>query len=166
MNMKAELFAALSGWAAALVAATLAAIQFFIGRRQAQAALTSAQAALMNARTVGRYKIAEFRQNWINKVIDTLCEHHAIIMSSDVNVQLPVEDRKKLAASRTRLEILLNPDEEDTVALVEAIDLIGASKSGAERDDHADEMLTVARRLLKREWDRIKQELGPESTVH
>jgi hypothetical protein len=163
--MNAQTFAAWSGWGAALVAATVAGIQLYIGRNQAQAALTSAEAALMNAKNAGRYKIAEFRQNWINKVIDTLCEHHSIAMTQQADEPLPAGEHKKLASARTRLEILLNPDEPDTVSLLEAIDKIDSSNTARDREVAASEMLTIARRALKREWVRIKDELSHQPTI-
>jgi hypothetical protein len=68
-------------------------------------------------------------------------------------------DNKNLRSSRTKLEILLNPDEPNTVEFLKKIDDIDAAGTIQERDKSAAEMLTVARRLLKREWVRIKDEL-------
>jgi hypothetical protein len=158
--------------ACAAVAVTLTGVtfQFFIGRKQAQAALvsaqaalenakngeTSAQAALINARNAGRYRIAEFRQAWIYKVIDALGEYNSIVLSRSTGDDLTPEAKKALSASRTRLEILLNPDEADTIELTKGIDGLYHNQDRA----HVDEVLTPARRLLKREWDRIKEELS------
>jgi hypothetical protein len=151
---------AVAGWAAAAVAATVAGIQFYVGRKQAQAALTSAQAALINAKNAGRYRIAEFRQAWIYKVIDALCEYNAIVLSRDSTDPLKPEEKKALSTSRTRLEILLNPTEVDTVELVKGMDALYHNHDRA----HIDAVLTPARRLLKREWDRIKDELSHQPT--
>jgi len=63
------------------------------------------------------------RQKWIDKVIDTLSEHHAVLTLREGGRRaLGEDDAKKLSALRTKLEILLNPDEEDTVTLLRAID--------------------------------------------
>lgn len=158
LTWDASTISALAAAGAALVAATVAGIQFWTGRRQSKAALISAQAALMNATNAGRHTVAEFRQNWINKVIDTLCDHHSITMARPEG-ELSLVDERKLSSARTQLEILLNPDEPDTVELLKNIDAIDESKTETERKERAGEMLTVARRLLKREWDRIKKEL-------
>jgi hypothetical protein len=68
--MDAASISALAAWAAAFVAATGAGFQFFVGRKQATAALISANAALKNSENSGRHKKAEYRQAWINRVID------------------------------------------------------------------------------------------------
>jgi len=157
--MDASTLSATAASVAAVVAATVARIQLYIGRKQASAALTSAQAALMNATNVGRHMVAEFRQKWIDKVIDTLCEHHSIIMSSPIEHERTAEENKTLLAARTKLAILLNPDEEDTVALLAKITEIAGARTSSEREAKSTEMLAVARPLLKREWVRIKNDL-------
>jgi hypothetical protein len=158
-QMDAATISALAASGAALVAATVAGVQFWMGRRQSEAALTSAKAALMNAESAGRHTVAEFRQKWIDKVIGTLCEHHSIIMTRPEGQPILLGDNKNLRSSRTKLEILLNPDEPNTVEFLKKIDDIDAAGTIQERDKSAAEMLTVARRLLKREWVRIKDEL-------
>lgn len=158
--MEAATISALAAWAAAAVAATGATFQFFIGRKQASAALISANAALKNSQNAGRHKVAEFRQAWINRVIDTLCEHHAIVSTIPVGQAPSTEDERKLAGLRTKLGILLNPDEPDTVVLLKEIDKIDNSKTDQEFADGEAQMLVVSRRLLKREWARLKDELA------
>jgi hypothetical protein len=66
------------------------------------------------------------------------------------------EDDKALAAAKTKLQILLNPDEADTVALLGAIDQIDKSKGDQEFSKNSEKMVVIARRLLKREWVRIR----------
>jgi hypothetical protein len=155
--------------AAALGAFTVAGIQLYVGYRQSKAALkqsdaalASARAALMNAQNAGRHTIAGFRQAWIYKVIDTLRDHHAILMSKPAGERPTAEENKALIASRTQLEILLNPSEQDTVALLNKIDEIDKSMTSADREKKTDEMLTIARTLLKREWVVLKDELQKE----
>lgn len=120
--MDAPTISAIAAASAAAAAATVAAIQFYVGHRQSKAALQSADAALMNAKNTGRHKIADSRQKWIDRVIDVLSEHHAILMTKPDAQPLPKDEAKKLAALRTKLEILLNPEEADTIALIKAID--------------------------------------------
>lgn len=160
MTFDASTLSAIAASAAALVAATVAGIQLYIGRKQADAALTSARAALMNAQNAGRHTIAEFRQKWIDNVIDTLCSQHAVAMTVPAGQVLPAAEARTLSAARTKLEILLNPEESDTVALLEKMDAIIASASSEGRNERSAEMLAIARRLLKREWVRIKGELS------
>jgi hypothetical protein len=130
-----------------------------VGRRQSDAALTSAKAAHMNAQTAGRHTVAEFPQKWIDKVIDVLGEHHSIVMTSHDERTLSLEDKRKLAALRAKLEILLNPDEADTVALLKLMDIIAQSQTVEERTARDDDGASYFRKLLKREWVRIKTEL-------
>ena|ERR1700730_10538413 len=117
----APTIAAFGAWAAAAVALTGVGFQFFVGRRQATAALTSANAALITAKNAGRYRIAEFRQEWIHKVIDTLSEQHAILATKSA---LSAEDEQNVALLGMKLGLLLNPDEADTVALTNAMDKV------------------------------------------
>jgi hypothetical protein len=70
------------------------------------------------------------------------------------------DELKALLASRTKLEILLNPEKAGTVALLAGMDAITAGATAQAREKAATEMLSVARRLLKREWVRIKEELN------
>jgi len=153
----APIISAVAAWAVAGITATVAGIQFFIGRKQAQAALTSADAALMNAKNAGRYRIAEFRQEWIDKVIDILSEQHAILAADSV---LSSEDQRRVALLGMKLGLLLNPEEKDTIILIDAMDKVVGAKTAIERAAKTDEATIVARRLLKREWTRLKTELG------
>lgn len=162
---------AFAACAAAGVALLGATFQLFIGRRQANAALLAAQAALanaenaklsaaaalINAKNAGRYKIAEFRQAWIHKVVDATCDHMSILMSMhSFTGPVTQEEKNLLSASRARLDILLNPDEEDTKAFAAALDAVYTHDAGATMDA----VLGALRRLLKREWVRIKEELS------
>jgi hypothetical protein len=158
--MDAPTLSAIAAYVAAGVAATVAAMQFYIGRKQADAALTSARAALMNAQNAGRHTVAEFRQKWIDQVIDTVCEHHSIVMARRPEETPSADELRSLLASRTKLEILLNPEEADTVTLLAGMDAVTAGATAQAREKAATEMLSVARRLLKREWVRIKVELN------
>lgn len=160
--MDGDTIAAYAAWAAAIVALAGAGSQFFIGRKQADAALISAKAAHTAALDAGRHTVAEFRQAWIFKVIDALCELNAIITTSQDGSRSP-DDEKKLARLRTRLEIMLNPDEAPNIALLEMIDAISVAQHDAERQEKANEAIQAARKILKTEWDRVKTELNPKT---
>jgi len=114
----------------------------------------------MNAQNSGRHTVAEFRQKWIDKVIDTLCEHHSIVMAGRPEETPSADALRALSASRTKLEILLNPEEADTIALLAGMHAITAGATVRAREKAATEVLSIARRLLKREWVRIKEELN------
>ena len=166
-NFTASTVSAFAAATAALVAAAVGGIQLYVGRRQSQAALlsaqaatTNAQAALKTAESAGRRRIAEFRQAWIDKVIDTLSAYVAELVH-----QWDSEDPKYLAAWKTtvalrvKLEILLNPTEAATIALLKAADEVRNGHSKEERDEASAAVIRDARELLKGEWVRIKKEL-------
>lgn len=141
---------------AALIAASVA---LYVGFRNSEAAHKTARAALMNAENAGRHRVAAFRQEWINSVIDSLTTYQSIEATRDPNGAVPKEEARQMAALRAKLEILLNPNETDTVDLLAEMDRMQASTDGDERKAHEAEIVRVSRQLLKREWARIKTEL-------
>jgi len=69
------------------------------------------------------------------------------------------ELRLRLFSLQTKIAILLNPDEADTVTLLKAMELFTIDLNQVNRPGYATEIVSVARRLLKAEWVRIKAEL-------
>src|SRR6266700_577734 len=107
--MDPQTLSAYAAAAAALAAATVAAIQLFVGYRQSKAALLTAEAAMLNAKNAGRHRIASFRQTWIDVVRDALCEYHSILMNIEAGEEPAADDERKLSSLKTRLDLLLNP---------------------------------------------------------
>ncbi|MCC8975351.1 hypothetical protein [Bradyrhizobium brasilense] len=74
---------------AAIVAAALALVSgvggplvaLLIGRRQAAASQTSADAAMLAAKTAGFREIAKLRISWMDTLRNTLAEYHALLMN-------------------------------------------------------------------------------------
>jgi len=160
--MDASTVSAFAATAAAIAAAGVAAVQFYVGHRQSKAALLGAQAAMMNAKNAGRHTIAASRQSWINSVIESLSEYHAHLMAIG-DAESPSRDGlKRLTALRTKLEILLNPEEEATTQLLAVADKISMADETSYRVALTPELIGVARKLLKTEWVRIKTELQAE----
>ena len=157
--MDVATISALAATAAAVGAFSVAGVQLYVGHRQSGAALKAAAAALMNAQSAGRHTVAEFRQSWTDKVIDALSDYNAILMSIDDAHSLSPDDRRKLTALWTRLELLLNPDEANAASLLRLADAARLSKTTAERDANASDMVQLARNLLKTEWVTIQVEL-------
>ena len=157
--MDVATISALAATAAAIGALSVAGVQLYVGHRQSEAALKAADAALMNAQSAGRHTVAEFRQSWMDKVIDALSNYHAILMSIDDDHSLSPDDHRKLTALWTRLELLLNPDESDAVALLKLADAARQSETAAARDSNARDMVQLARSIVKTEWVRIQTEL-------
>src|SRR4029078_13116370 len=157
--MDVTTISALAAAGAAVGAFSGAGVQLYVGHRQSKAALKAANAALTNAQNAGRHKVAEFRQSWIDKVIDALSDYHAILMSIGDGHSLSSDDHRKLTALWTRLELLLNPDESDAVALLKLADAARQSETAAVRDSNARDMVQLARSIVKTEWVRIQTEL-------
>ena len=67
----ASLFALIGGVGGPLVA-------LLVGRRQAAASQTSANAALLTARTAGNREIAKLRISWMDTLRNTVAEYHSI----------------------------------------------------------------------------------------
>jgi hypothetical protein len=136
----------------------VALLQFFIGLRQSKAALRSANAAIWAVQSAGRRSIAEFRQEWINNVIEALSEQLAILTKPS---PISADDQYRVSVLGNKIGLLLNPAEEDTRLLIEAIDrLVIAPPDQAPA--RMDEVAVIARRLLEREWGRLKTEMQGE----
>jgi len=103
--MDVATISALAATAAAIGAFSVAGVQLYVGHRQSEAALKAADAALMNAQSAGRHTVAEFRQSWMDKVIDALSDYHAILMSVDDDHSLSPDDHMKLTALWTRCKV-------------------------------------------------------------
>lgn len=149
---------------AALVAAAVALIVGWrssqAANKSAEAALISARAAQLNAERAGVHRVAAFRQEWINTVIETLSAYHSIEMTKNLAAPAAPEDQRKMAALSTKLEILLNPSESDTADLLGEMNKLRAATDAKERAAHDAEIVRIARVLLKKEWARIKAELA------
>jgi hypothetical protein len=160
--MDASTLSAFAAAAAAVFAGLASWVQFYVGREQSKAALVAANAAMLAAKSAGHHAIAASRQAWINTVIETLSEYHALLMMAADGGALSPDDRKKMATARTKLEILLNPEEETTVDLLRAADEILQVGTRTEREAKSPKLVKRARKLLKAEWVRIKDDLMKE----
>lgn len=65
-------------------------VTLWIGRKQAAASQTSADAAMLTAKTAGFREIAKLRISWMDTLRNTLAEYHAILMN--------LEDRESIEA--------------------------------------------------------------------
>lgn len=161
LSAEAATWSAYAAGAAALAAAVVAGIQLYVGHRQSKAELISAEAAMMEARSAGQRRIAEFRQAWIDNVINTLSEYVAELVNQwDSSDPKHLQAWKNTVALRVKLEVLLNPHESSTVALLKAADAVRDGHSTHERHAASTAVIKEARELLKREWVRIKEELA------
>lgn len=116
-----------------------------------------------NAQTAGRrlsrdMKIAEFRQAWINELRETMAEFQSfgVVPGAD-----PSRIREFYKAG-TKIELLMNPADEDYQRLQDCMYrfLEVSEKEKLEKYSSNPEYLEVCQRILKREWDRLKNDLA------
>lgn len=149
-------------------------VQWRVGRRSALASQTSAEAAMLTAKTSGFREIAKLRISWMDTLRNTLAEYHSMLMNledKDVVAQIAdVDERKtrskandeslaKLVLLGTQLDLLLN--KEDTVQrrLWDITDEIYHCEKSAERQDLDKPLMAAGRAVLKGEWEKVKQEM-------
>jgi hypothetical protein len=153
---------------AAIVAALLALIsgiagplvQLSIGKRQAKAAQTSSDAAMLTAKNAGNREIARLRISWMDKLRDTLAEYHSILMSQkDTETK---ENTQKLSQLGTQLDLLLNQDDRIQKDLWDIADKIYQARSLLERQSYDADLIKAGRAVFKAEWEKIKEEMQGE----
>lgn len=155
----AALFALISGVLAPFV-------QWRVGRRQAIASQTSAEASMLSARTAGNREIAKLRMSWMDKLRDTLSEYHAILMSmkdEEADKELLSDEvSQKLSQLGTQLDLLLNQRDPAQKKLWDVSDKIYRVETRAERRALDDDLVAAGREVLKGEWEKVKREMSGE----
>ncbi|MGY8667195.1 hypothetical protein Q3C01_33235 [Bradyrhizobium sp. UFLA05-109] len=163
----AAIFALISGVGGPLVALR-------IGKRQAAASQTSADAAMLTAKTAGFREIAKLRISWMDNLRNTLAEYHAILMNLEDDEALAaiadVEERKvrrsaneeeleKIVLLGTQLDLLLNKDDEVQKKLWDITDEIYHLEKSADRQSLNEPLMDAGRAVLKGEWEKVKREM-------
>jgi hypothetical protein len=93
----------------------------------------------------------------VEELRQVLSEYHSILMT--VDGERTEEDRRRLANLGTKLDLMMNLNEEDQKRLWQVADDI-YNEEDIERRRALDNPLMVAGRLvLKNEWEKIKLEL-------
>ncbi len=132
-----------------------AAISYLVGRQQFQANVISAN-----------------RQVWINTLRDTISEYQSCVSVLSIhmakqNIEEVIhstEFRERVARVeflRSKIRLLINPNEADHLKLVE---IISVPITGCQTDEDLNKMITareelpiIAQKILKREWERVKK---------
>jgi len=169
MDTSPEGLAALS-LVVALVAATagplvtMAVARFQIRMHKEQLEQQATQFREQLRRQSGQAKqqvISPMRQQWINTLRDTVAE----ILSQASLLHLREEspssvERMQLAAREAKLELLINPKEEDHRALLRSVryvvNSIGVEKSAEFHAGHC-KAVETAQKVLKEEWEVTKR---------
>ena len=115
----------------------------------------------------GRVKISEFRQSWINKLRELLAE----LTSSALHYWAAgYEDRtdaeyKRVTLLEAHIQLMLNPNEKDhrqlEVLIRKMVQEINYVKGKTDEFPRFHtEVIATSRRILKRDWERVKQPRG------
>ncbi|WP_036032101.1 hypothetical protein [Bradyrhizobium yuanmingense] len=168
-----EIFELIKGNPAAAVAAVAAVfalisgvlgplVQWRIGRRQAIASQTSAKASMLAASTAGAREIAKLRMSWMEELRNSLCEYHAILMSTEDGEELKADDVRTLSRLGTQLDLLLNRRDDLQKGLWEVADKIYKLGTQSERQALDEALVEAGRNVLKGEWEKVKREMRGE----
>jgi hypothetical protein len=110
---------------------------------------------------------APMRQAWINSLRDTLAELSSSALHYHVAGYEDREDEEyqRVSLLEHKVQLMLNPREEDHRKLEELIRrMIGAIGAGKEGDEEFfrthPRIIDLSRQILKREWDRVKDEIS------
>ncbi len=106
--------------------------------------------------------ITQFRQQWISSLRDTLSVF--ISRAEYTHVQQDQNEIKRtfreLVEAEFKIELLLNPLEDDHNKLVEKLreirDLVYFFPNDETLDNNIDELLQISKKVLKREWNVVK----------
>jgi hypothetical protein len=105
----------------------------------------------------GTLKVAEFRQQWINDLRNTMAEYqsYGILPGFD-----PSKERKFYELG-TKIELLMNPNDRDFANLQGILYQFLESAEGDKIDKYQNnaEFVAICQGILKREWERLKQDL-------
>ena len=149
-------------------------VAFLIGRRQAAASQTTANAAMLTARTAGFREIAKLRISWMDTLRNTVAEYHSILMNLEDREAIEAisdgEERKlrkkendealeKIVLLGTQLDLLLNKDDSLQQNLWEITDKIYNLEKSADRQELDKPLMEAGRAVLKGEWEKVKREM-------
>lgn len=105
----------------------------------------------------GMLKIAEFRQQWINKLRSSMSEFQSYGILPNLD---PTKEREFYKLG-TEIELLMNPNDEDYRALQDSLYsfLSSAKASAIEKYKNNPGYIEICQKILKREWERLKTDL-------
>ena len=139
-----------------------------VAASSADAASSSAKAANRSSDNQGIHAVARLRQEWINELRGRVAEAHALLGNWRKLDAAAGADQKHLLDERViktnevmaRIELLLNPKEKPSQALLKALrDLEDAGGDLESRRALSPSVIAAAQKVLKKEWDRVRKEL-------
>jgi hypothetical protein len=117
---------------------------------------SSARVKLIERRLQSEMRIAEFRQVWINDLRSC-----AVEIARNCSGSPSTQSLQDLMGLITRAELLVNPKDKDYPRLREIFDRMRAG----DRSDATGNLREVFQSILKREWDRLKDDLAKVETA-
>jgi hypothetical protein len=122
-------------------------------KRQLEASHKIKQAELLLAHQL---KLAEMRQAWINRLRDALALFH----SYAVTPNLDQREKREFYETGTQIQLYMNPSDPNYDALD---DLLNGCLCG--RPDIDQPYVELSQRILKREWDRLMDDLAKSAAL-
>jgi hypothetical protein len=141
--------------AAIISGAAVYAAAKFGAKASDRSAASNFTANMHQIRTAERMKLAEFRQAWINQLRDAMAEFHAIGM----NPHNDQESFTEFYKHGTKIELLMNRDDEDYPELQRLLYALLQAKTVGEKYAVNAPYVDVCQRIIKREWEVLKQKL-------
>ncbi|MEM1197517.1 MAG: hypothetical protein AAGH57_15550 [Pseudomonadota bacterium] len=111
--------------------------------------------ASTHAKLSSNIQLAKFRQAWI----DGLREDMAKFQSFGVTPELDQRTKREFYELGTRIELRLNPDDEDFTELHDAMYEFLDASNIAQKYSANPRFVAVCQRILKKEWDVLKGEV-------
>lgn len=120
-----------------------------------------------NSKIAAKNLISPIRQEWINDLRNTLIE---LTSKTSHYMVAGIEDRKdseyyRITELEHKIKLLINPLEEDHTLLVDSIKELTTNlyKMGWESEilfwEKHREVITISQKILKREWERVKNDI-------
>jgi len=113
------------------------------------------------------------RQHWINDLRDAIADFNAKasmiygLKSNNYADEHSIPKIEELVQLNYKIELLINPNEEDHAKIVKIVDHITTSlcrlakvraeKIGSDLDGKKEELISLAQKVLKSEWERVKK---------
>ena len=112
--------------------------------------------------------LSKNRQDWINTLRDSISEYVSIITNWAINGSIEEKNKnnniinERLLFLKSKIELLINPKEDDHTKLVNLLDQIlkniihCVDGHESDIDNLLREITNVSQTILKREWERVK----------
>ena len=112
---------------------------------------------------------APMRQAWINQLRELLAELASKTMHVDLDLEGKIDEEfQRMTRLEARILLMLNANEPDhqrlEVLMESMMDRLIKGSLGTDPDFHA-EVMALSRKILKTEWDRVKEPIDAPSVV-